>query len=992
MPTISVSRPTVVEGSSNNDLSFNVTLSGSAPGGASVQYRTRPGTAVQGQDYRGASGTLTFAPGETSLTLNVVDFSDSVAEFDESVFLELFDPVGADLPGNLPVLQTIGWIQDNDGTGVDLGLQVLSPTLVEGDSGTRQMIFEISLSEPPATAMTVAYTTSNGSAIAGADYMATSGNVTFAAGQTSAFVTVNVLSDTVNEATETFDLVVTPPAAIGNGADGAVGTGTILNDDAPDSAPTISVARAQVAEGASSADLAFVVTLSDPAPGGVSVQYRTRPGTATEGEDYRGNTGTLTFLPNQTSLTVSVVDFSDSRTEFDESVIFEIFDPVGADLSGGLPTVQAIGWILDNDGVGVDLGLQVSSPTLREGPSGTREMVFELSLSEAPANAITMVYATTNGSAVAGEDFLATSGNVTFAPGQTSQFVTVDVIGDGFIEATEAFGLVVTPTSAIGNGAAGAVGTGTILNDDSPRDLPTISISRADVSEGASSADLRFTVTLSEPAPGGASVQYRTRAGTGTENDYRGSTGTLTFAPGQTVLTLNIVDFSDSLAEFDESMFVELFDPIGAELSGNQPVIQGIGWILDNDGVGVDLGLQVLSPTLIEGPTGSQQMTFELSLSETPANAITLNYNTSNGTAIAGQDYVAASGTVTFAAGQTTAYVMVDILGDLINENVETFNLAVTPTAVIGNGSAGAVGIGTIRNFNPAEDNIFQGSNLRDVIDLGNGDDFVSGRGGNDNLRGGAGNDTILGDNGNDRLFGDSGADFIEGGNGNDTIDGGGRNDTILSGNGDDSVIGLTGNDIIFAGFGNDYVDAGSGNDRIDGGTGEDVLLGGDGRDRVVGRFSNDTVSGGDGADNIFGGQGHDLMFGDGGDDRMIGQIDNDTMFGGSGNDTLSAGDGEDYLNGNAGDDNLIGGAGADVFAFNGAFGTDRIVDFETGGANDRMNLRNLLGVDDYQDLIDDHMRAIRNDVVLINDDGGNRILIFDVTLAEMQNDDLYIF
>ena len=271
--------------------------------------------------------------------------------------------------------------------------------------------------------------------------------------------------------------------------------------------------------------------------------------------------------------------------------------------------------------------------------------------------------------------------------------------------------------------------------------------------------------------PGGVSVQYRTRSGTALQDsEFPGGTGTLTFQPGETSLTIRVNDYGDSLAETDESLFLELFNPVGAELSGGVPVLQGIGWILDNDGVGVDLGLQVSSPVMVEGPSGTRQMVFELSLSRSSATPITLNFATTDGTARAGQDYTAASGSVTFAAGQTTAFVSVDILGNTLSEATEAFNLVVTPTAAIGNGAAGAVGVGTIRDADLSGNNLLKGTNAADILFGGSGRDTIQGLGGNDRLDGGTGNDRIDGGLGNDTIWGGSGTDTMTGGDGGDSF------------------------------------------------------------------------------------------------------------------------------------------------------------------------------------------------------------------------------
>ena len=172
-------------------------------------------------------------------------------------------------------------------------------------------------------------------------------------------------------------------------------------------------------------------------------------------------------------------------------------DPTNAVLAGGEPTLTATGVILDNDGTDSDRALFVSDPEILETDTGT-QAVFEVRISEPSSTALSFAYSTADGTALAGEDYTATSGTVTFAPGQTVASVTVDVTGDTSIETQETFSLVVTPNSAIANGVDDAAGVAMIIDDDTTTDLPVISISSAEADEG----DLAiFTVTLSEPSP-----------------------------------------------------------------------------------------------------------------------------------------------------------------------------------------------------------------------------------------------------------------------------------------------------------------------------------------------------------------------------------------------------------------------------------------------------------------------------------------------------------
>jgi Ca2+-binding RTX toxin-like protein len=432
--------------------------------------------------------------------------------------------------------------------------------------------------------------------------------------------------------------------------------------------------------------------------------------------------------------------------------------------------------------------------------------------------------------------------------------------------------------------------------------MKMLSISRAVVSEG-SGARLDFVVTLSAPAEGTEQVQFRTKSGTAlAASDFIEQFGTLTFSTGVTSRTIQVRDNFDSLAETDESLFLELYNPVGLELSGGVSVLSATGWILDNDGTGSDLALQVSSPVLTEGSSGTRQMVFEISLSRPAPRMLSLDYTTTDGTALAGQDYVARAGTVVFAPGQTSTFVMVDILGDAVQEASETFDLLITPSADIASGASGAVGVATILNDDLIGNDRILGSDADDTIDSRSGDDIVFGFGGADTLFGGIGNDTV---------YGGLGPDFLA---------------------------GADGNDLLFGGEDRDTLDGGSGNDRLDGEGADNLLRGGPGNDRYVIRSAGDLIDGeigfsqGGGIDTVEAWidytlprnveilrlQGSANLNGTGGaaPEALVGNTGANRLDGGGGNDVLNGKAGDDTLIGGTGADSLVGEGGADVFVF----------------------------------------------------------------------------
>ncbi|WP_422033600.1 Calx-beta domain-containing protein [Reyranella sp.] len=350
-------------------------------------------------------------------------------------------------------------------------LSVGDASIVEGNSGTKQLVFTVSLSQAATGPVTVAYATADGTALAGQDYVAKSGTITFAAGETQKTVSVTVNGDRVAELNETLALRLSAPTGA-TVADGAA-AGTILTDDVI--VPKIAIADASLKEGDSGArNLAFTVTLSEATSGPVTVTYATADGTAKAGEDYTAQTGTLTFAAGETSKVINVAVMGDTVIERKETLKINLTTPAGATLADAAAT----GTILNDDA-----RLSVADATVTEGNNGTTNLAFTVTLSAATSGPVTVDYATGNGSARAGQDYTAQTGTLTFAAGETSKIVNIQVTGDTAVEANETLKLVLSSPAGATIKDGGAIGT--IVNDDNGTPtLPTLSISDASVIEG----------------------------------------------------------------------------------------------------------------------------------------------------------------------------------------------------------------------------------------------------------------------------------------------------------------------------------------------------------------------------------------------------------------------------------------------------------------------------------------------------------------------------
>ncbi|MCB0037275.1 MAG: lamin tail domain-containing protein, partial [Anaerolineales bacterium] len=311
---------------------------------------------------------------------------------------------------------------------------------------------------------------------------------------------------------------------------------------------------------------------------------------------------------------------------------------------------------------------------------------FTVSLAYASGLTVTVDYNTAAGSATA-VDFIPTSGTLTFAPGETSQTAAVAILNDGQDEPLEQFTLLLSnPTNGY---LADDTAVGSISDDDDP---PTLSINDVSVVEGDSNTTTAvFSVTLSASSSYTITADYNIQAQTATAaEDYLSAAGTLTFAPGETAQTIAITVLGDIVVEDDETFVVMLSNAANATLADDS----GLGTIIDNEGIPT---LFIEDVQLVEGNAGSQTAVFTVQLNLAADETITVAYTTADGDALAGEDYTAASGQLTFTAGTLSQTITVTILGDELVEADETFLVQLsnaTNGALISDGQA----LGTILN------------------------------------------------------------------------------------------------------------------------------------------------------------------------------------------------------------------------------------------------------------------------------------------------------
>jgi hypothetical protein len=594
-----------------------------------------------------------------------------------------------------------GAIRFNSSLGVTPRLSVGNAAVIER-AGPTSMTFVISLSQPSSGAVSVHYATADGTALAGSDYVATSGTVSFTPPQTSKQVTVQVKNDGAAQGDQYFHLQLS--AASGAPIAFDQGTGTILDGDGPQS---FLVLNSQSGDYIGQGQLQTLTVLDGVFrternyDNGIHVNFDgdtwwdlnfAAPNDATlAAGDYDGATRWPFQSPTTPGLDVSG-DGRGCNTLSGRFVVLE----VAYDGSGNVTQLAAdfeqhcegvtpalYGSIRIHSSVAVVPRLSIGNAAVVEASSPTA-MTFVVSLSQPATGTVTVHYATADGTAVAGSDYIAASGTVTFTPPQTSKQVTVQVLNDGAAEGDQYF--FVNLSAPSGAELAASQGKGTITDGDGPQTFLVLNSQPGDyigqgqyqmltVLDGTFSTDRTFDHgvhvhfesdtwwDLYFAAPNGAALavgayegatrwpfQSPTAPGLDVSGDARGCN---TLSGRFVVLEI----------EYDGSgNVVTLAADFEQHCEGQTPALYGS--IRINSTVAASVArLSIGNAQAVEGPSPTT-MTFVVSLSQPATGTVTVHYATADGTAVAGSDYVAATGMLTFTPPQTSKSIAVQVLND----------------------------------------------------------------------------------------------------------------------------------------------------------------------------------------------------------------------------------------------------------------------------------------------------------------------------------------
>ncbi|MDA1164482.1 MAG: hypothetical protein O3B13_15420 [Planctomycetota bacterium] len=950
---LSINSVTMNEGSANSTFFvFTVLLEAVSADPVSISYGTIQDTAQQGGDFIATPGTLVFAPGELSKTITVEVNGDTTTEGNEQFFVQLFNPVNAVLVND----RGVGTILNDDAI-----VTFADVSVVEGNSGMSTATFTVVLSNATSEVIHLGYATvAGGTADEVVDYLAESGTLVFAAGDTTKSFTVTINGDTDVEAFETFlvDLSIVSGSVL---LPDSQAVGTIANDDVQ----FADIIGDSVEE--SMGPATFTVGLTQLNAYDITVNVRTVNGTATGGSDFTALPSTPVVIPaGMMSVTQDITIINDTVFEGGAGT-FETF------------TLEYVPGTTTQKIMGVDVAVADALGAAGMGSIEDDELPPTVWIIRVLASDATM-------GEVLRDDPTDAFGPLNYAP------LSPYLLSAGLLTV---------------NGDPGNANDRFIVDFDNGNPIPIggLSIVGGNQTSGDSLEIVDSNLNNPPAAFTFTSVVYTSTGVDSGDIDINDGTlmRTITYAELEPVL--------DTVAAVSRTFAID-----STANPGNHSIsVSDTGGltIIDDGGTNAFESVTFANPTttlLLNAGNGNNTVTIgALDVGFSAAFTIdgeggddNINASTTNiAVSIMGGDgediLIGGAGIDTIDGEAGDDSIQGGAGNDLLSGGADDDTIL---------GEAG----GDVIDGGAGNDSLFGGADNDSILGQ-DGGDIIFGEGGMDTLEGGTGNDTIDGGDDNDSILGESGADSLSGGNGNDIVDGGADNDTLAGGSGLDNLVGgdgtdqvaevavgaenitltdsglvvgglsdvistveefiLTGGDLssiidastytlgnvtidgaggddtLKGGFGNDFINGGSGNDVIFGNAGNDSLLGGSGADVMDGGTANDTLAGNAGDDTLTGGVGEDSLDGGADSDVIDGGDDSDTVRGGSGADSIDGGSGNDLLQGDAGndtisgdddDDTLVGGSGQDILR--GEAGVDNLNgmlgdDYLDGGADD---------------------------------------------------------
>ena len=667
-----------LEGGANGE--FTISLPGStttATEAITVNY-TITGTATNGTDYTALMGSVVIPAGDHEVKIPVSANVDQIIEGTETVILTITGGNSTSFAFTPSTTNASATVDITDATNTPanrtLSIAKLNDAAEPGTSG------RVSIALPTGITATenisVSYTV-GGTATAGTDYAALTGTATILAGQNGVIVPISVIDDQLIEQTETVTLMLNSGTST-NFAFTAAGNVTvnIADDDNIPANLVLNVTKtADAAEPSIAGNFNIALPVGITVPTDITVNY-TVTGTATAGSDYTAFTGVVTIPAGSNSVDLALNVIDDQEVEGTETVTLTVTSGTATGLVFTAGTSETID-LADDDNIPANLVVSIAKAADAAEPATDGRFNVSLPAGVTVSEDITVNY-TIAGTATAGTDYTALSGTVTIPAGQNSVNIWVSTIDDQIIEGAET--VMATLTSATSTSfSLTTTGSATvsIADDENTVANKTLTITKtADAAEPTSAGNFAISLPTGITAKENITVNY-TVGGTATAGtDYTALTGTATILAGQNAVNVAVNVIDDKMVEGTETLTVILTSASSASLSFTATGSASLN-IADDDNTAANKMLAITKTADAAEPAAHGNFNISLPTGITATENITVNY-TIGGTATAGTDYTALSGTATIFAGQNSVNVPLSIIDDNVYEPTETVSLTLT--------------------------------------------------------------------------------------------------------------------------------------------------------------------------------------------------------------------------------------------------------------------------------------------------------------------------
>jgi YD repeat-containing protein len=644
------------ESLSQRTITITATRASGSNGAVSASYTVTAGTATAGSDYTASNGTLSWANGDTAnktFTITVLD--DTAVESNETVTVTLGSPTGGATIGSPATATVTIFNDDNPPAG---SVQFSASSFSGGEAaGQRTITIGVTRTGGNFGGASVPYTITGNNATAGVDYTASNGTLLWSDGDTTTKTfTITVLDDSTVENAELINLALGTPVGASLGSPNTASVAIISDDNPPAGTLQFSQTSYGGAENPSQArTITIVVGRINGSFGAATVQYTVTAGTATAGVDYSApSSGTLSWANGDaTGKAFAITVLDDFLFEAAESVTVTLSAPTGATLGSPSSAPVTIG----SDDAQPPAGtLQFSSSSYGGGEaSGLRTITVSVTRINGSFGAASVPYTVSAGTATAGSDYSASNGTFNWADGETAtKSFAITVLDDSAIESTETASVSLGTPSGATLGSPNTTSVSITSDDNPPAGSVQLSSSSYSGGEPSGQRSIVISATRAGGSFGAASVPYSVSAGTATAgSDYSAGNGTFSWSNGDAAtksFTITVLD--DSEVESNETLSVSLGAPSGG-VSLGAPTSATVTIASDDNPSG---SIQLTSSSYTGGEaSGLRTVTITATRTGGSFGAVNAPYHVVSGTAIAGSDFSASDGTLTWSNGDTAS-------------------------------------------------------------------------------------------------------------------------------------------------------------------------------------------------------------------------------------------------------------------------------------------------------------------------------------------------